>query len=329
VTPPGLRARAAAYFIEPREHTHPPGDLGDLVPLVRREPPPRRAPAFTPPMSKPTSLSPDAPPATPFADPAMSRPASPQVGERFLVGPVVSPLVGERFGDPVASNPALPVMGERFGDSIVSRPASLPVGERFGDGPVGRPAVAPPGAPLGSAPRAAVLGRASGAVPAAAALACSLRVAHGANTGVVATWTPGSQRGPSPRGPGAPSALRLAARLAARGLAATAHGRLVWLRLDDHVVAASLAARRASAVLDVPLVVALCGPRCDVVEALLGEQDFVVVVAGEPDTPLARLAVAGCERPATAWRAPHGPRRALALCGLGGRSAAQLPWRPR
>jgi hypothetical protein len=172
-----------------------------------------------------------------------------------------------------------------------------------------------------------VLGRPAGAVPAAAALACELRVAHGSAAAVVATWVPGADRCPAPRGPGSPAAARVAARLTARGLAAAAHGRLAWLALDDHVVAASVAARRASAALDVPLVVALCGPRCDIVEALLGEQDLVVVVTADPHAPMARLAVAGCARPATARRPPHGVRRMLALAGLASRALESEPRR--
>jgi hypothetical protein len=113
----------------------------------------------------------------------------------------------------------------------------------------------------------------------------------------------------------------VASRLTARGLEAEAHGRLAWLPLGDHVLAATVAARRASAALDVPLVVALAGPRCDIVEALLGEQDLVVVATSDPDAPLARLAVAGCSPSAIACAPPAGVRRVLALAGLAGARA--------
>ena len=49
--------------------------------------------------------------------------------------------------------------------------------------------------------------------------------------------------------------------------------------LDDHPVAAAVAVRRAVGALDVPLVVVLGGPRCDVIEGLIDEQDLVLVVA--------------------------------------------------
>ena len=68
-----------------------------------------------------------------------------------------------------------------------------------------------------------------------------------------------------------------------RGLPATARGRLAWMALDAHPVAAAVAARRAAGALEVPLVVVLAGPRCEVVEGLLAEQDLVVVACAEPD----------------------------------------------
>jgi len=279
VTPSTLRARAAAFFIEPREPAVPPGDLADLVPLVRREPPP-----------------------------GLPRPDRPPDRVGYGLPRPDPPPDGVGYGPPRPE----PVVNGR----PRHEPSLEPVGH-------GRPPVAPPSPPWGSVARAAVLGRADDAVPAAAALACWLRVTHGSSAAVVATWLPGGRRGPAPRGPGAPGAARIAARLTARGLAATAHGRLAWLPLSDHVVAASLAARRASAALDVPLVVALAGPRCDIVEGLLGEQDLVVVVTEDPEAPLARLAVAGCARPAAARRSPRGVRRMLALSGL----AAGRAWR--
>jgi hypothetical protein len=271
VTPSTLRARAAAFFIEPRPPATRPGDLADLVPLVRRDPPPPALASLEPP------------------------PSSPPVGQPPRV-------------------------------SFEPRPPGFAPPEPARRGP---PALSPPGTPSGPAPRAAVLGLPAHAVPAAAALACALRAAHGSGSAVVATWVPGEETGPAPRGPGAPAAARAAARLTARGLLATAHGRLAWLPLSGHVVAASVAARRASAVLDVPLVIALAGPRCDIVESLLGEQDLVVVVTADPDSPLARIAVAGCARPATARRPPHGARRLLALAGVEGRASEIAGWWPR
>ncbi len=169
--------------------------------------------------------------------------------------------------------------------------------------------------------RAAVLGSAGEAPPVAALLANALRSAGGAATAAVAVWAPGCRAANAPpRGaPAALGAVRLAARLTARGLPAAGRGRLAWLHLAEHPVAAAVAARRAAGALEVPLVVVLAGPRCEVVEGLLGEQDLVVVVAGEPDGPLARLAVAGCAGAALAHAScAPGPARWLALAGLAG-----------
>ena len=165
--------------------------------------------------------------------------------------------------------------------------------------------------------RAAVLGSAAEAVPVGALLANALRAAARRPAAALAAWTPGvaAMRG----GPATLAAARLAARLSARGLPAVARGRLSWQALDDHPVAAAVSARRAAGALDVPLVVVLCGPRCEVVEGLLAEQDLVLVVAADPDGPLARLAVAGCATAALACAPPApGPARWLARSGLGG-----------
>jgi len=165
--------------------------------------------------------------------------------------------------------------------------------------------------------RAAVLGSAADAVPVAGLLANALRSASGASTAAVAVWAPGASFGRG--GPAALAASRLAARLTARGLPAAARGRLAWLRVDDHPVAASVAVRRAAGALDVPLVTVLGGPRCEVIEGLIEEQDLVLVVAGEPDGPLVRLAVDSCAVAAVAHRAcAPGPARWLALAGLAG-----------
>ena len=166
--------------------------------------------------------------------------------------------------------------------------------------------------------RAAVLGAAAEAVPVGALLANALRAAVGGSSAALAVWDPG---GVAARGGAATlSASRLAARLSARGLASVARGRLAWMALDDHPVAASVAARRAAGALEVPLVVVLCGPRCEVIEGLLAEQDLVVVAAPDPDGPLARLAVAGCTAAALACAPPApGPARWLARTGAGAR----------
>ena len=130
-----------------------------------------------------------------------------------------------------------------------------------------------------------------------------------------------------PPAPAAPAAARLAARLTARGLPSTARGRLAWLPLERHPVAAALASRRAAAALEVPLVIALAGPRTDALEGLLREQDLVVVVTRDPDGPLARLAVAASEVPAVACPPLAAGPRLLALAGLAGSRALPEPVR--
>ena len=165
--------------------------------------------------------------------------------------------------------------------------------------------------------RAAVLGSAADAVPVAGMLANALRSASGASTAAVAVWAPGASLGRG--GPAALGASRLAARLTVRGLPASARGRLAWLRVDDHPVAAAVAVRRAAGALEVPLVAVLGGPRCDVIERLIEEQDLVIVVAAEPDGPLARLALDSCAGAAVAHGAcAPGPARWLALAGFAG-----------
>ena len=169
--------------------------------------------------------------------------------------------------------------------------------------------------------RAAVLGSVAEAVPVGALLANALRCAAGAPTAALAVWAPGAAGLRS--GLATPAAARLASRLNLRGQPAVSRGRLAWLALDAHPVAAAVAARRATGAFEVPFVVVLAGPRCDVIEGVLAEQDLVVVVAAEPAGPLARLAVAGCAGPALACAPPApGLARWAARSGLGTRGLA-------
>ena len=195
------------------------------------------------------------------------------------------------------------------------------------------PVMAAPAAPRGRAAtrfplRAAVLGSAAEGVPVGALLANSLRSAAGASTAVLAVWAPEARAAGVRGGPATLAASRLAARLTARGLTSAGRGRLAWMALDDHPVAAAVAARRAAGAVDVPLVVVLTGPRCDVVEGVLAEQDLVVVACADPDGPLARLAVAGCEAAALACAPlPPGPMRWLARSGAVGARGLPAPVR--
>jgi len=175
--------------------------------------------------------------------------------------------------------------------------------------------------------RAAVLGPAAESAPLGAVLANALRAAAGAPAAALALWVPGA----APAGAGGPAGLaasRLAARLSARDLPATARGRLAWVALEAHPVAAAVAARRAAGALELPFVTVLAGPRCDVVEGLLADQDLVVIAATDPEGPLARLAVAGCVAAAVACAPPApGPPRWAARSGFAGTRRLPAPVR--
>ena len=172
--------------------------------------------------------------------------------------------------------------------------------------------------------RAAVLGSVGEAVPVGALLANALRSAVGASTAALAVWAPGSAavRG----GPATPAASRLAARLAARGLPAVGRGRLAWMALDDHPVAAAVATRRAAGALEVPFVVVLAGPRCDVVEGVLAEQDLVVVATAEPGRAARAAGRRGVHGRRARLRATRPGRRAVGRT-LGRRGPAASPLR--
>ena len=173
------------------------------------------------------------------------------------------------------------------------------------------PAALPPVA------RAVVLGSPEHAAPLAAALALTLRATGRAPVAVVASWGTGKQMRPAAA---IRAAARLAARLTAHDLPAAPRGRLAWLTLAPDPVAAADAIRRASALVEGPLVTALARARPPELEALVAEHDLAVVAA-HPDTTLARAAVARlAERgiPAAACTPPRrGLPRALALAGLG------------
>jgi hypothetical protein len=177
----------------------------------------------------------------------------------------------------------------------------------------------PEQATLPPAVRAVVLGTAADATPLAATLALSLRAAAHAPA-LVAVWEPGAgdARG---RAAASRAASRLAARLSAHDLAATARGRLAWLALPAEPAAAAAAVRRASAIVEGPLVTALTGARPPGVEDLVAEHD-IAFVAVAPGSPLARAALAGLAGRGVAATAcaplGRGILRRLALAGLAG-----------
>jgi hypothetical protein len=156
---------------------------------------------------------------------------------------------------------------------------------------------------LPPAARAVVLGSAADTPGLAAAVALSLRSTDRAPAAVVATR----------------ATARLAARLTAHDLTTTPRGRLAWLALPPEPAAAAEALRRASALVECPLVTALGGARPPELEALVAEHDLALVAA-HPDTSLARAVVARLADRGIAACACTPPRRGLlrtlALAGL-------------
>jgi hypothetical protein len=166
--------------------------------------------------------------------------------------------------------------------------------------------------------RAVVLGSPADVVALAAALALSLRAADRASAAVVAAWQDGGGADVASSA-ATRAAARLAARLAACGLTAVPRGRLVRVSLPSDPSEAAAAVRRASAVVEAPFVTALGGARPDELEGLVSEHDLAVVAA-DPQTPLARAALARLADRGIAASAcaplRRGLPRALALAGL-------------
>ena len=115
------------------------------------------------------------------------------------------------------------------------------------------------------------------------------------------------------------SAARLANRLTAHELTAAPRGRLAWIALPPEPPEAVAAVRRASAIVDGPLVTALGGASPPELDDLVAEHDLAVI-AVEPDTSLARAAIGRlAARGIAASTYPplrRGLQRALALAGL-------------
>jgi hypothetical protein len=171
-------------------------------------------------------------------------------------------------------------------------------------------------APPHFAARALVLGAAADAVPVAAALAGGLRERERAAGAVLIAWPSSDPPRPAL---GTPAAARLVAGLRLRGLEAVARGRLAWLGL----AAADLSlARRALAAVDVPVVVAITGPRSAATDELLPEQDQIVLVVPTDEdqrlTDLARSGLAEYNVPLTIRGPLTSPgARTTALAGWG------------
>lgn len=139
------------------------------------------------------------------------------------------------------------------------------------------------------------------------------------------TWAPAHAAVPA-----APAGRRLARALRLRELRARASGRLVWVDLPeaDDEAAAAVARAVAAAPAEMPVVVALGGPRGAALDALLAEADLVVV-PGAGDDPRGRAALAGVATVsdrAVPWpRTPGPPWRRLAHAGVWGGPGAGLP----
>jgi hypothetical protein len=160
------------------------------------------------------------------------------------------------------------------------------------------------------APRAVVLGGERDAVPVAAALAGGLRERAAAS--VLVTWPVAEPPRPAL---GTPGASRLVAGLQLRGLEAVARGRLAWLALGEAELSL---ARRALAAPDVPVVIAITGPRSAASDALLAEADQVLLVLPDDADPrLAELAGASLDSPTVRGPLTAPGARAAALAGWG------------
>ena len=172
-----------------------------------------------------------------------------------------------------------------------------------------------------TAPLAVVLGPTGSVVSVAAAVAGELRARERAPAALICMWRPaGPCATASPAGAATLGARRTAQRLADRGAAATACGRLAWLVLDDDPAAAAASAHRAvAAAADAPAVVAVAAPRPAPFESLLAAADLaVVVLPSDADPALASLALSGLPARSATVQPPlaPGPARWAAMAGL-------------
>ena len=187
-----------------------------------------------------------------------------------------------------------------------------PAGEWLADAPRHR---------AGDVTSAAVLGRPGEVEPVAAALALALRRETRAKAATVAVVGRCCRTGSRASG-----AAAAAARSAARGAGLQAHvrGRLAWVRLEPGDPQLAAAVRRVTLVA-APAVLAVTAPRTAAIDEALAEQDLLVIVAADPEGPLARLAAAGLTARAGRHRAPARPRpgaRARTRRGPAGRPSA-------
>jgi len=179
-------------------------------------------------------------------------------------------------------------------------------------------------------PAAGLLCRPADAIALGSAIALALQPRSRA--GLVAVWRPGHEpRAAALRAPATGPARRLAASLAARGVDATASGRLARAELPARPSEAAAAAERGLAAAQAPAVLVVAGPRCAALDDVLATLDLLLVAAapGDEDGALARLAAAGCARlgpPAALAPGPSSPLlRSLATAGLLAPPGLRLP----
>jgi hypothetical protein len=136
--------------------------------------------------------------------------------------------------------------------------------------------------------RVAVLGRPAAAAACASLLVLEAARATGAACALLASW--GDTGMPRLRAPASRAAARTAGALRARALPATATGRLVRIELSGEPAVAAGELRRAIAAVRGPAAIALTRWRTDEVDAVLTEQDALVLVkAPGDDSALAEM----------------------------------------
>jgi hypothetical protein len=142
-------------------------------------------------------------------------------------------------------------------------------------------------------------------------------------TSLVAVWGAGA----ATRAPAVAGARRLATTIASRGHTAAATGKLAIVALAGTLSEASAEAARVDAAAgDVPVVTVLAGPRDATADALLRDQDLILVaLPADGDEAVADLALDGLAPlgvPARALRLPPAP---AAVRGLAASGVAVLP----
>jgi hypothetical protein len=210
---------------------------------------------------------------------------------------------------------------------LLGRAAAIFFEAAESDAPAPSSAPAPGAEPVD----AAVLGGPAVVVPVAAACAGELRARGRAAAALLCIWRPAGEPPPSPEpeagepvarspaGATTPGAKRLAGRLTAHDLPATACGRLAWLALDPDPARAAGQFRRARAMAAVPVVLAVAGPRPEPLEPLLAELELcVAVLPADIDQALRELAIARlpARNHAVVAPLPPGPPRWAAMAGL-------------